>query len=47
MVRDRTAVMAYHMPFPALGHIRAGDDHYEWEATLWQFEPESKVGEKA
>jgi glyoxylase-like metal-dependent hydrolase (beta-lactamase superfamily II) len=34
----RTLVMAYHMPFPALGHIRARGDHYEWEPLLWQFD---------
>ncbi|MBD2099481.1 MBL fold metallo-hydrolase [Leptolyngbya sp. FACHB-261] len=31
-------VLAYHMPFPALGHIRARGERYEWEPTLWQFE---------
>ncbi len=36
---DRTLVMSYHMPFPALGYIRAVDGRYEWEPTLWQFEP--------
>lgn len=38
IVTQRTMVMAYHMPFPALGHIRARDDHYEWEPVLWRFD---------
>ncbi|MGF1512544.1 MAG: MBL fold metallo-hydrolase [Elainellaceae cyanobacterium] len=38
---DRTLVTAYHMPFPALGHIRAAADGagYEWEPALWEFVP--------
>jgi glyoxylase-like metal-dependent hydrolase (beta-lactamase superfamily II) len=36
---DRTMVTAYHMPFPALGYIRARGNRYEWEPVLWQFEP--------
>ncbi|MBE9103240.1 MBL fold metallo-hydrolase [Vacuolonema iberomarrocanum] len=47
IANERTRVIAYHMPFPALGYIRpqtvaAGtthDTHYEWEPVLWQFEP--------
>lgn len=37
IVQERTMVIAYHMPFPALGHVRAKDNHYEWEPILWQF----------
>jgi glyoxylase-like metal-dependent hydrolase (beta-lactamase superfamily II) len=36
---DRKEVLAYHMPFPGLGHVRAEGDHYEWEPTQWKFEP--------
>ncbi|MBD3886297.1 MBL fold metallo-hydrolase [Phormidium tenue FACHB-886] len=47
VANERTMVIAYHMPFPALGHIRLQNDaidivngnHYEWEPVLWQFEP--------
>ncbi|MBD2000326.1 MBL fold metallo-hydrolase [Leptolyngbya sp. FACHB-541] len=39
VIQDRTMVIAYHMPFPAVGHIRLRGDRYEWEPTLWQFEP--------
>ena len=39
IVEQRTMVIAYHMPFPALGHVRSRDNHYEWEPILWQFSP--------
>lgn len=39
MVEQRTMVIAYHMPFPALGYVRSHDSHYEWEPILWQFSP--------
>lgn len=35
---DRTHLMAYHIPFPGVGHIRARGGHYEWEPTPWQFD---------
>jgi glyoxylase-like metal-dependent hydrolase (beta-lactamase superfamily II) len=35
----RQEVLAYHMPFPGLGHVRAEGNHYEWKPTLWDFEP--------
>jgi glyoxylase-like metal-dependent hydrolase (beta-lactamase superfamily II) len=37
IVNNRTMVIAYHMPFPALGHVRSRGNHYEWEPILWQF----------
>jgi glyoxylase-like metal-dependent hydrolase (beta-lactamase superfamily II) len=36
---SRQEVLAYHMPFPGLGHVRSEDNHYEWKPTLWDFEP--------
>jgi glyoxylase-like metal-dependent hydrolase (beta-lactamase superfamily II) len=45
LANERTMVIAYHMPFPALGYIRSkdispgADSHYEWEPVLWQFNP--------
>jgi glyoxylase-like metal-dependent hydrolase (beta-lactamase superfamily II) len=47
VANERTMVIAYHMPFPALGHIRLQNHTpdtvdgtcYEWEPILWQFEP--------
>ncbi|XGV94700.1 MAG: MBL fold metallo-hydrolase [Leptolyngbya sp. BL-A-14] len=38
IVDQRTMVIAYHMPFPALGHVRSRNNHYEWEPILWQFD---------
>ncbi|WP_019506718.1 MBL fold metallo-hydrolase [Pleurocapsa sp. PCC 7319] len=37
IVRERTMVVAYHMPFPALGYVRSRKDRYEWQPVLWQF----------
>lgn len=47
IANERTMVIAYHMPFPALGHVRLQNTapgtvnavRYEWEPVLWQFEP--------
>jgi glyoxylase-like metal-dependent hydrolase (beta-lactamase superfamily II) len=36
---SRQQVLAYHMPFPGLGHVSAAGDHYEWKSEPWQFEP--------
>jgi len=36
---DRTLVMAYHAPFPGLGHVRALGDRYGWEPLPWRLEP--------
>lgn len=35
---DRLLLMAYHVPFPGLGHIRACNKRYEWEPVPWQFD---------
>jgi glyoxylase-like metal-dependent hydrolase (beta-lactamase superfamily II) len=32
---DRSLVMAYHMPFPGIGHIRAAGQGYEWVPRPW------------
>lgn len=34
---DRIFLMAYHLPFPALGHIRKVGDGYAWEQAPWKF----------
>jgi glyoxylase-like metal-dependent hydrolase (beta-lactamase superfamily II) len=39
IANNRMMVIAYHMPFPSLGHIRVRDESYEWEPVLWKFEP--------
>ncbi|WP_425145103.1 MBL fold metallo-hydrolase [Deinococcus sp.] len=35
---DRTAVLAYHAPFPGLGHVLVNGPRYDWVAAPWQFE---------
>jgi glyoxylase-like metal-dependent hydrolase (beta-lactamase superfamily II) len=32
---DRTAVMAYHLPFPGIGHVRVAGREYEWVPRPW------------
>ncbi|MGO4287844.1 MBL fold metallo-hydrolase, partial [Bosea sp. TAB14] len=32
---DRSLVMNYHFPFPAIGHVVRDKDAYRWEATQW------------
>lgn len=32
---DRVLTMAYHFPFPALGHVRPRDDAFEWVPIAW------------
>ena len=34
---DRTLLMAYHMSFPGIGHIRVKNGRYDWVATPWLF----------
>lgn len=36
---DRQLLLVPHMPFPGIGHVRAQDEHYEWQPIQWQFEP--------
>ena len=34
---DKTFLMAYHVPFPAIGYVRKSGNGYGWEATPWRF----------
>ena len=34
---DRTLLMAYHMPFPGIGHVRVKNGRYDWVAAPWLF----------
>jgi len=34
-VVDRTLLMAYHMPFPGIGHVRMKNGRYGWVPTPW------------
>ena len=33
IVQERHAILAYHFPFPGLGHLRKDRDGYTWVAT--------------
>jgi hypothetical protein len=33
--QDRTRVFGYHMPFPAVGHIRKFGPGFEWLPEPW------------
>lgn len=35
LATDRTLVLAYHMPFPGLGHVRAEGQAFEWIPKPW------------
>jgi glyoxylase-like metal-dependent hydrolase (beta-lactamase superfamily II) len=32
---DRTTLMAFHLPFPGIGHVRAAAGEYEWVPRPW------------
>jgi glyoxylase-like metal-dependent hydrolase (beta-lactamase superfamily II) len=38
-VVDRTLLMAYHMPFPAIGYVRANHGLYDCIPAPWLFNP--------
>ena len=38
-VSDRSLLLAPHMPFPGLGHVKAEQDNYQWQPIQWQFAP--------
>lgn len=40
--QERALLTAYHLPFPALGHIRKEGSAYDWDAIPWRFEGVSK-----
>lgn len=42
---DRMPVLAYHFPFPGLGHVaRHGTGGYRWEPVVWAWDPEAQLG---
>ena len=42
---DRMPALAYHFPFPGLGHVaRHGTGSYRWEPVVWAWDPEAQVG---
>jgi glyoxylase-like metal-dependent hydrolase (beta-lactamase superfamily II) len=34
---DKVMLTSYHVPFPAVGHVRKKGNHYEWEGIMWKF----------
>ncbi|MDP9363146.1 MAG: MBL fold metallo-hydrolase [Chloroflexota bacterium] len=36
---ERSLVMAYHAPFPGLGHVRVVDNRFGWEPIPWRLDP--------
>jgi glyoxylase-like metal-dependent hydrolase (beta-lactamase superfamily II) len=42
---DRALVLAYHFPFPGLGHVGRGREAaYGWEPVVWSWDPEGPIG---
>lgn len=35
LAAERTRVLAYHLPFPGIGHVRASGDGYAWVPQPW------------
>jgi glyoxylase-like metal-dependent hydrolase (beta-lactamase superfamily II) len=42
---DRMPALAYHFPFPGLGHVaRRGSGSYGWEPVVWAWDPDAQLG---
>jgi glyoxylase-like metal-dependent hydrolase (beta-lactamase superfamily II) len=41
---DRAPVLAYHFPFPGLGHVARRTDGYAWEPVSWSWDPDAPLG---
>lgn len=41
---DRMPVLAYHFPFPGLGHVARRGDAYAWEPVVWSWDAEAQIG---
>lgn len=37
---DRLPVLAYHFPYPGLGHVTRRGRGYAWEPVIWSWDPE-------
>jgi glyoxylase-like metal-dependent hydrolase (beta-lactamase superfamily II) len=35
----RTLLMGYHLPFPALGHVRKAGAGFQWVPAVWKWRP--------
>jgi glyoxylase-like metal-dependent hydrolase (beta-lactamase superfamily II) len=40
---DRLPVLAYHFPFPGLGHVARRGGAYAWEPIIWNWDPEAPL----
>jgi glyoxylase-like metal-dependent hydrolase (beta-lactamase superfamily II) len=41
---DRLPVLAYHFPYPGLGHVGRARQGYGWEPIVWSWDPEAQLG---
>jgi glyoxylase-like metal-dependent hydrolase (beta-lactamase superfamily II) len=41
---DRAPVLAYHFPFPGLGHVARRTGGYAWEPVPWSWDPDAPLG---
>lgn len=40
---DRLPVLAYHFPYPGLGHVVRRGGGYAWEPVIWSWDPEAPL----
>lgn len=40
---DRLPVLAYHFPYPGLGHVARRGEGYAWEPIVWNWDPEAAL----
>jgi glyoxylase-like metal-dependent hydrolase (beta-lactamase superfamily II) len=41
---DRLPVLAYHFPFPGLGHVGRAGQGFGWEPVIWSWDPAAGLG---
>ena len=41
---DRLPVLAYHFPFPGLGHVGRAGEGFGWEPVIWSWDPQGQLG---
>lgn len=41
---ERLPVLAYHFPFPGLGHVGRAGEGYGWEPIIWSWDPGAELG---
>ena len=40
---DRLPALAYHFPFPGLGHVARRGDAFAWEPIIWNWDSEAPL----